>query len=154
MMRALGVAAGALPLTLASFAGCAGAAWSLGAGAVLFAVLFALSYAGGVAGRAALPGLVAGAATLAIPLIASRTLEGLPAALAACVLAGVGSGAVLLANARRLASARPTFMLVAGTVAALVGSLGCLGVGFGGLAAMVLGLAATAPVLGLVGVTR
>src|SRR5262249_33104952 len=94
-VKALGTALLAVPLVGASFAACAGVPWSLGAGLTLAAALFAMVYRGGIAGRAVGPGLLAGSATLAIPLIAARFLDGAPA-LAACLVAGLASAALVL----------------------------------------------------------
>jgi hypothetical protein len=138
-VKALSTALLAIPLVGASFAACGGLTWSLGLGVALAAALVAMVYRGGVAGRAVGPGLVAGSATLAIPLVAARFLDG-PPALAACLLAGLASAALVL----RLASG-PRAAWAAG-VAVLVGSLGCPDVGLGGIAALALGLAPVLPV--------
>jgi hypothetical protein len=139
-------------MVLASFGGCGRPATSIAIGCALAALVAVLTWYGGVPGRAAASGLLAGAASLVVPLVACRALEragamGWPS-LVACIVGGLGSGAVVARTAAREPDDRALFAVAAGAVAALAGSLGCVEVGLGGIAAMAAGLTLIAP-LGL-----
>ena len=104
---------------------------------------------GGLAGRAARAGLLAGLAPLVAPIavdaIGHRCAGcGLPATLplclAVCLATGAAAGAVLGLMAAR-ESRRARFAAVAIGFAATTGALGCVFAGASGLAGMAIGLA-------------
>jgi hypothetical protein len=120
---------------------------------VLLPLAVGLSYAGGGAGRAVLPGLLGGAAALAPPVLLHTIghacvgpacmILGIPA----CVIGGALGGVVI---ARRAAAAGEglSFVCAAAAVAALTGALGCSIAGAAGVLGMLAGtVAAGAPVL-------
>ena len=112
-----------------------------------------LGFAGGSAGRAVVPGLLAGSAALALPLLV-RTVGNacigpscMELCLPACVVGGAIAGAFIAARAARQEHEAP-FVLAALAVAGLMGSLGCSLGGLAGVAGMLAGaLVAGAPVL-------
>ncbi|HJZ89046.1 MAG TPA: hypothetical protein VKN99_27935 [Polyangia bacterium] len=119
---------------------------SLAAGVALLGLVVVLGWRGGAAGRAVGPGLVAGLAPLTLPLavrttghLCSSTLC-MQLCLPACVVGGLISGALLARAAARLERGRPGFMVAAGAIAALAGSLGCALLGLSGVAGMAAGL--------------
>jgi DNA-directed RNA polymerase specialized sigma24 family protein len=112
-----------------------------------------LAYAGGSAGRAVSPGLLAGAAPLAAPLLMATVGHacfgpvcaslGLPA----CILGGSLAG-VFLARTTARRDADLLFVLAALAVAAMTGSLGCTIAGVAGVLGMLAGVVVGgAPVL-------
>jgi hypothetical protein len=150
----LGLRAAALvvPMVILSFGGCGRPATSIAIGCVLATLVAVLTWYGGIPGRGAATGLLAGAASLVAPLVACRALEraGAPAwlPLLACILGGLGSGMIVARSAARGQGDRALFLVAAGAVSALAGSLGCAEVGLGGIAAMAAALTLTMP-LGL-----
>jgi hypothetical protein len=138
-----------LPVTLVSFGCCGDRAASLGIAAALATLVFVLVWRGGAAGRGVVPGLVAGVVSLAIPLLVCPACAHaggvaiLP--LVACIVGGVVSGAIVVGYATHEHEDRASFVVAAGAVAALAGSLGCVIVGLGGIVAMALGVALVAP---------
>jgi hypothetical protein len=124
---------------------------ALGAGALLLAV--GLAFAGGEAGRAVGPGLVAGGFALALPL-AVRTLGHvclsdvcMTLCLPSCVAGGAIGGAFLALRAAREERGR-AFIGGAVAVAGLLGALGCTLAGLSGVAGMLAGVfVAGTPVL-------
>lgn len=60
----------------------------------------------------------------------------------ACTVGGIAAG-LLVARAGRNVSSKATFFAAAGSVAALVGALGCSCVGYGGVAGLAAGLSLT-----------
>jgi hypothetical protein len=150
----LGLRAAALvvPMVILSFGGCGRPATSIAVGCVLAVLVVVLTWYGGTAARGAAAGLLAGAASLVAPLVACRALEraGAPGwlPLLACILGGLGSGAIVARSATRERGDRAHFLVAAGAVSALAGSLGCFEVGLGGVAAMAAALTLTMP-LGL-----
>ena len=124
---------------------------ALGAAVLLLAV--GLSFAGGEAGSAVTPGLVAGSFALVLPL-AVRTIGHfcdsaacMSLCMPACVVGGALAGAFLALRAAR--DERGRVFLAAGVViAGLVGSLGCTLAGLSGVVGMLAGvLVAGTPVL-------
>jgi hypothetical protein len=112
-----------------------------------------LAYAGGSAGRAVYPGLLAGAAPLAAPLLMATVGHacfgpacaslGLPA----CILGGSLAGVVIARTTARRDADLP-FVLGALAVAALTGALGCTIAGAAGVLGMLAGVVVGgAPVL-------
>jgi len=152
MAKALRTAALVAPMMLLSFGCCGSHVAALAIGAVLAAAVTVLVWHGGVAGRAVLPGLLAGAVPLAFPLLVcpacQRTGWVGAASLGACVVGGLASGTIVALCALRVREERALFLVAAGGVAALAGSLGCVIVGMGGVVAMAIGLTLVAP-LGL-----
>ncbi|OLC74630.1 MAG: hypothetical protein AUH83_09450 [Deltaproteobacteria bacterium 13_1_40CM_4_68_19] len=112
-----------------------------------------LAYAGGPAGRAVVPGLLAGAGALAAPLLMATVGHAcfgpacMSLALPACV-AGGGLAGVVIARTTVRRDADLPFVLGALAVAALTGALGCTLAGAAGVLGMLAGVVvAGAPVL-------
>ena len=149
LFRALRTSSTVLPMVLVSFGGCGRPATAIVIGLVLATVATWLVWRGGSAGRAVASGLFAGLASLLFPLVACRVLEycevGGVLPLAACVLGGLGSGAMVTRRAMRENEDRGLFILAGGTIAALVGALGCISAGLGGVVAMTAGLLVVTP---------
>jgi hypothetical protein len=149
LRRALWTSSVVVPMVVASFGGCGRASTSVGIGAVLAVLVSYLVWRGGDAGEAVRPGLVAGLASLAFPLVACRAMENagiegtLP--LAACVVGGLASGAIVTRHATRRAGNRTVFAFAGGAIASLTGSLGCVSAGAGGIAAMIVGVLVVTP---------
>jgi hypothetical protein len=149
LVRALRTSLVVAPMVFASLGGCGKPSTSIVIGFALATLTTFFVWRGGSAGRAVVPALAAGVSSLVVPLLACRAFERagifgvLP--LGACVLGGLGSGAMMTFYASRERQVRLTFLLAGGVVAALVGSLGCLGAGLGGVAAMAAGLVVVAP---------
>lgn len=119
----------------------------------LLVVSAGVSYAGGPAGRGVVPGLVAGAAPLVMPLLMATVGHACfgPACLAlclpACVVGGAVAGVVIARSAARQ-EPDPPFVAAAVAVAALTGALGCTIAGVAGVLGMLAGtVAAGTPVL-------
>ena len=148
-LRALRTSAVVLPMVLASFWGCGRPAISIGIGVALVTLATFLLWRGGSAGRAVPTGLAGGLVALAVPLVVCQVLERLGIGgvlpLVACVVGGLGSGAIVAWHAMREREERTLFLLVGGGTAALVGALGCLSAGFGGVVAMTTGVLAVTP---------
>jgi hypothetical protein len=155
----LGVKRALLVLPMATFSwGCCGDPRAAIVVTAALAVLVAtLSWRGGPMGRGVMPGLFAGIVPLLVPAAvelgwaASHRTFVLRLSIVACVLGGVASGAIVGRFARlekglNSERDRALFAVSAGAIAALAGTLGCVVVGMGGIAAMLAGLAlATAP---------
>ena len=161
--KALRTSALVLPMIAVSFACCGNRSASIALAGALVALVASLAWRGGGAARAVLPGLAAGAVPLAIAVLACPACDHAGASgawpMAACVVGGVLSGALVARFAMREAARsangngatrddgalaetrRATFLVSAGAVAALTGSLGCVIVGVGGVVAMATGLA-------------
>ena len=71
------------------------------------------------------------------------------ACVTACILAGFASGCIVAYLASRVREERALFVLVAGLVAAMAGSMGCVLIGAIGIAAMMAGLALVSVPAGL-----
>jgi hypothetical protein len=126
---------------------------SCGLAGALWPLVVGLAFAGGSAGRAVVPGLLAGSTALAMPLLVGTVGHALlgPSCmvlcLPACVLGGALAGALIGALAAKEDREAP-FVLSALAVAGLTGALGCTMVGLAGVGGMLAGaLAAGAPVL-------
>lgn len=120
---------------------------------VLLVLTVGLHFRGGIAGRAVVPGLVAGAAALAMPLfmaIFGHACFGpacMKLGLPACVAGGALAGFVIARAAARQ-QAELQFIAAAAAIAAAMGSLGCTIAGVAGVLGMLAGtLAAGVPVL-------
>jgi hypothetical protein len=142
LMAAAAAFACGRPLTLTS--ALAGALLVFSVGAV---------YAGGPGGRGVVPGLVAGAAPLAMPLLMATLGHAcfgpacMSLCLPACVVGGAVAGVVIARSAARPEPDR-RFVVAAVTVAALTGALGCTIAGVAGVLGMIAGtVAAGTPVL-------
>ena len=137
------------PMLVVSLFGCVDRTVSAGIAAILATLAATLVWRGGAAGRGVVPGFMAGAASLAIPLLVcpACAASGLGAVLpfVVCALSGVVSGWIVVSFATREADDRAAFIVAGGAIAALAGSLGCIVAGVGGIAAMGAGLALTAP---------
>ena len=112
-----------------------------------------LAYAGGPAGRAVLPGLLAGGGALAAPLLMATVGHAclgpacMSLALPACIAGGGLAGLVIARTTARRDADLP-FLLGALAVAALTGALGCTIAGAAGVLGMLAGVVvAGAPVL-------
>jgi hypothetical protein len=128
----------------------------LGAGVALAVLVVILAWRGGAARRAIGPGLLAGLAPLALPLITrSMHLCGVHGCmmlcLPACIVGGVVGGLVVALTLRRVTEGRVTFALATAAIAMLCGAMGCLIAGLGGFLGMVVAVA-TLPVPVLLGV--
>jgi hypothetical protein len=119
---------------------------------LLLALVAVLSWRGGPMGRAVTPGLVAGSAALAMPLLMATVGHacfgpacmrlGLPA----CIAGGALAGVVIARTAAR--QPELSFIAAAVGIAALTGTLGCTIAGAAGVAGMIAGAVfAGAPVL-------
>jgi hypothetical protein len=135
-----------LPMSALSVGCCQSLSLSLGLGGLLVAASALMVWRGGVAGRAATSGLVAGVAPVVLPLAmracCSISGVGLRYCLSACALGGIIAGAVIWVAATREKDARKEFVLVAGTIATVAGALGCVVLGVSGVVAMTVALAA------------
>ncbi|MCZ6715368.1 MAG: hypothetical protein O7B29_15625 [Deltaproteobacteria bacterium] len=145
-----------LPLVVVSLAACAVPERTIATGILLLLVAVGMRWRGGVYGRAMTPGLLAGLGAFAAPLLASA-IESLSGATLGSILGpayfigGAVTGCVVGLRASRLETDEGRFLLSAGLVAALTGSLGCVLGGAGGVLGMLLGLVvATPPVYWLV----
>jgi hypothetical protein len=119
----------------------------------LLALSVGLSFAGGAAGRAVVPGLIAGGAALAMPLLiatAGHACFGdscMSLCLPACVVGGAVAGAAIAKMAARY-ERDARFLGSALAVTALMGALGCTISGAAGVGGMLAGvLAAGTPLL-------
>jgi hypothetical protein len=138
-----------VPMTVVALGGCGHREAALAIAAALAALSVILVWRGGVAGRAVVPGLVAGVVPLGFPLVACPLCAKFGAAhlpMLVCIVGGVVSGAIVAAYAAREDKDRAPFVVSAGLIAALAGSMGCAVLGLGGIAAMAVGLALTTPV--------
>lgn len=117
-------------------------------GVVLAGLAWICVWRGRTAGRAALPGVVAGLVPLALAYAAQsygHVCTG-SSCYSLCVPACTSGGAIaglLIAWLGRRVSAPVPFYGVAAAMAGLVGSLGCSCVGFGGIIGLGIGLAVT-----------
>jgi len=147
-VKGLSAAALVVPMAAVSLGGCEQRETALVIAAALAVLATALVWRGGAAGRAVVPGLVAGVVPLGFPLVVcplcARFDMHLP--MLVCVAGGVASGAIVAACAAREGKDRAPFVVSAGLVAALAGSMGCAILGLGGVVAMAVGLALTTPV--------
>jgi hypothetical protein len=150
--RAARVAGFVLPMIGVSLVCCEKRGVTLVAGTLLLAAAVGFQWRGGAWARAVGPGLLAGALPLLMPLAAGVACGTGSAACArygwpVCVLSGLLAGTIVVRHAlRQQNDDRRTFLAAAGALALLAGSLGCVLVGLGGVAAMGAGLAlASAP---------
>jgi hypothetical protein len=125
------------------------------AGLALVIVVLILAWRGGAAGRAIGPGLLAGLAPLAFPLMMrSMHLCGvhgcLMLCLPACIAGGMIGGLVVALTVRRVSQGRVMFTLATLAIAMLCGAMGCLVAGLGGFLGMMVAVA-TLPVPVLLG---
>ena len=147
LRRGLRVACLVAPMMAVSLTGCGRPSMAVLLGVVLAATATALVWRGGTAGRAVVPGLVAGIASLVLPMVAAPGCaligrgDTAHYCFLACIVGGLASGGVVAWFASRVHDDRGAFIFVAGAIAALAGSLGCVIVGLGGIAAMVVGVA-------------
>ena len=132
-----------------------GRPWPLTAAVTLplLALSLGLSFAGGAAGRAVVPGLVAGGPALAVPLLMATVGHAcfgdscMTLCLPACVVGGAVAGAVIARMAVRH-DGDVRFLGSAFAVMALTGALGCSISGAAGVVGMLAGvLAAGTPLL-------
>lgn len=152
LWRGVRAAAFVVPLMLASFGGCGRPAVSAFLAGVLAVLVTILVWRGGSAARAVGPGYLAGIVPLAIPLVVCPACDRAGVVgtipLAACVVGGLASGAIVVYAATREREDRAAFVAAGGAIAALAGSLSCVVIGLGGVIAMAIGVALVAP-LGL-----
>jgi len=146
LRRGLRAACLVAPMVLVSLDCCGKTSYTVALGVALTTLTVTLIWRGGIAGRAVVPGLVAGIASLVLPAVAGSSCgllgEGSSAryCLMACVLGGLASGAMVAYFASRVRVDKGAFVFVAGATAALAGSLGCVILGLGGIVSMVVGL--------------
>lgn len=142
----------AVPL-IALALGCCGPVWlTLSLGAALLVACVGFVSAGGESGRAVQPGLVAGALCAAVPMgmkvLHLCSIVGCRSLFQFCLYGGLLGGIALGFQVGKLGAGRPRFLAVAGGVAALAGSLGCVLAGLAGILGMLLGvLCASTPFL-------
>lgn len=130
---------------------------SLALGGLAIALVTLSTWRGGAWAAAVVPGLVAGTVPLLLPLAARLTTHGCSGevcwsvCMLSCVLGGLFAGGLMGLRAGRLAVDRGRFLVGAGAIAILSGSLGCAFAGLAGVAGMSLGLlAGSAPLVWLV----
>jgi hypothetical protein len=118
--------------------------------AALLPLVVVFAFRGGSAGRAVMPGLLAGAAAMAMPLLLStvgHSLFGVSCmafCLHVCVIGGLALGAVIALRRE----SEPAFLIPAIAVAGLTGALGCTMAGTAGVLGMLAGaVVGGAPVL-------
>ncbi len=139
-----------LPLVVVSLMACAVPERTIATGILLLLVAVGMRWRGGVYGRAMMPGLLAGLGAFSAPLVASA-IESLPGATLGSILGpayfvgGAVTGCVVGVRASRLETDEGRFLLSAGLVAALTGSLGCVLGGAGGVLGMLLGILVAMP---------
>ncbi len=148
--RAVLHGAPALLLTAISAAISQRAGWSAAIGAALFVLVIGLIWYGRVGAPAAYAGLKVGALAFAIPIVifhwCFRDVCDLQTVLIFDAATGLGAGLLLGLKSAPLSVRRNAFLLSAGAVAALSGTLGCLFFGPIGVATMAAGvLLSTAP---------
>jgi hypothetical protein len=142
----------ALVLTAISVAVCQESAWSVAIGASLFALATGFLWHGRAAARAARAGLKAGVLAFAVPIVVFHgylgTECGTAAVLIVNALTGLGVGVLLSVQALRLAGRCDAYLLGAGLLVVLSGTLGCLFFGPIGVASMAAGyVVSTTPVM-------
>jgi hypothetical protein len=99
--------------------------------------------------RAVVPGLLAGLIPLLAPTVALRVGMGCglrdctALCIVTCLVSGVAAGLVIGRLSQRIAQERRTFLLVAGGLGTLVGSMTCLQFGAVGLGLLALGYMAS-----------
>jgi hypothetical protein len=140
------------PVLFLPVACCSDPVWNVVCGAGLLAAVAACLWRGESWSRGVVPGLLAGALPLAVPLVVHATghvCQGGRCLMSTwCLVAGVGGGLLLGLLAGRLREANATPLVAASLIAGLLGSVGCLAYGLVGLAGMAAGMAAGAlPVL-------
>jgi hypothetical protein len=156
-LKGLRTAMVVVPLMFVSFGCCGNPRASIAIGVFLAGLITVLVWRGGSASRAVPASLAGGIAALAIPLLACPACDslGVKGALpfVFCVVGGIASGAIVVSYAAREStrSDKATFVFAGGAIAALAGSLGCVVVGLGGVAAMAIGLALVTPLVALRG---
>ncbi|MDC0745452.1 hypothetical protein [Polyangium mundeleinium] len=144
-------------VALALLGGSAGIAWTVGVGAALGMSAVGLLWRGGALGRAVRPGLMAGAIPLLAPLVLRATghccMAGAcsPLCLPVCTSAGLAAGIVVGLRAVGESEGRRGFTLSASVIAALMGALGCMGMGLGAVGGMAVALALGSAPLAVVG---
>jgi hypothetical protein len=148
--KGLRTAALVVPMMLVSFGCCGTPSTSCVLAGLLAVLATVLVWRGGSGGRAVVPGFAAGIVPLALPLVACPACASLGVAgllpLLSCAVAGLASGAIVVVYAaRERQDHRAAFVVAAGAVSALAGSLGCVIVGLGGVVAMAAGLVLVTP---------
>ena len=120
---------------------------TLALAAVLLPLCVGLAFAGGVAARAVVPGLLGGGAALAMPLLIATVGHAcfgdscMSLCIPACVLGGACAGALIARTAVKQ-GADPRFVGAALPIAALTGALGCTIAGAAGVLGMLAGVVA------------
>ena len=145
VVHGLRTGAAVVPMAALSWIACDNPAATVLGGIALLALVTAAVWCGQEPGRATRLGLMAGTPCLLVPVLVRATghLCGASVCLfypAACLGGGVLGGLALGLLARR-AGLGPLGLTIAGTVAWLVGSLGCIMAGVTGIAVLVVGLA-------------
>lgn len=134
-----------VPMVALSTSCCARLPLHLALGAALVAAGAWLAWRGGVGGRALPVGLAAGVVPMWLPSLARASCsmtggcgEGLPA----CVAGGLVAGALIAWRSAKMTDGRRDYVLAAGGIASLAGAMGCVILGIGGVAAMIVALVA------------
>lgn len=154
-VRALRPAAFVAPLAAISIATCALPSLTLPIAALLAVLVVFLGWRGRAAGRAVIPGMLAGLPAFALPLLSRATghmcLDGQCVLLpTACIVGGILGGAILTIRQLTEGEDRRGSIPAGAAVAVLTGALGCVLVGFGGVLGMSAAVAfSAAPALAL-----
>ncbi|MDI1450380.1 hypothetical protein [Polyangium sp. 6x1] len=144
-------------VALALVGGNAELAWTVGVGAALGVFAVGLLFRGGALGRAVRPGLMAGVIPLVAPLVLRATghccMAGAcsPLCLPVCTSAGLVAGIMVGLRAASENDGRRSFTLSASVIAALMGALGCMGMGLGAVGGMAVALALGSAPLAVMG---
>lgn len=148
--RALPLAAIALPPLLVALKTCSASAACAGCAAALAVVLVVSAWRGETYERAIRPGIVAGGVAFVLPMLGRALgfcgVETAQLCFAACVMGGVIAGAYVGTRMLHKTSDehRAAFVVTSGTIAALLGTLGCFIAGIAGVLGMLAGVALTA----------
>ena len=143
------------PMIALAYLRCGQPPLSLTTGALLTAVVLGLLWRGSAWGAAVVPGLLAGAAPLLLPLLIGYSghlcIGGVCLALCmySCLVGGLIAGVILGLRAARLEVGRWVFLLAGCLVATLEGALGCAPAGIGGLLGMMGGVIMASAPMGL-----
>jgi hypothetical protein len=142
LQRAVSTALVVLPLLALSLVLCRQPAVTLLAGAVLLALAVGFRWWGGAPGRAVLPGLLAGSAPLVLPFLLRTSgyccVGGVcwSVCMLGCIAGGAFAGAAIGITSILEPERRWQFLAAAGSLAAIVGVLGCALVGAAGILGM------------------
>jgi hypothetical protein len=144
LRRASHVLVAVAPMIALSLVVCHRPAWSALGGAALLALAVGFRWRGGAAGRAVLPGLVAGSAPPVLPFLLRTSgyccVGGVcwSVCMLGCIAGGAFAGAAIGIASAAEREQRWHFIGAAAALAAALGVLGCALVGAAGIAGMAL----------------